>query len=235
MGISQSAGRALAGCSRRRRALAEFSACGLSRCACRRSSGPITYGLVTWLTAGNHRIAILSTGAVLRRRAASCCGAVDVERGTAAALSRGLNAAGRTPVGGKIVRSFDFVAAPVPEATPRIVRTPESSTSLEEHIHEGAGTRQAGRRLQRQGARQVRRQRRRHRQRQDEHEPLRRDRRRGSGAAAREGRRHRGHRRVVRRHAVPGNAAHRDGDRRRPRDPGRDAPTNCSRWRWPSC
>jgi len=24
--------------------------------------GPITYGLVTWLTAGNHRLAILSTG-----------------------------------------------------------------------------------------------------------------------------------------------------------------------------
>ena len=37
-----------------------------------------------------------------------------------------------------------------------------------------------------------------------------------------EGRRHRGHRRVLRRHAVPGDAAHRDGDRRRPRHPGRD-------------
>ena len=24
--------------------------------------GPITYGLVTWLTSGNHRLAILSTG-----------------------------------------------------------------------------------------------------------------------------------------------------------------------------
>ena len=46
--------------------------------------GPVTYGLVTWLTAGNHRIAILSTGLfflagmlVLRR--------VDVARGSAAA------------------------------------------------------------------------------------------------------------------------------------------------------
>ena len=50
-----------------------------------------------------------------------------------------------------------------------------------------------------------------------------------------EGRRHRGDRRLLRRHAVPGNAAHRDGDRRRPRDPGRDRPTSCSRSPSPSC
>ena len=76
---------------------------------------------------------------------------------------------------------------------------------------------------------------RRHRQRQDEHEPLRRDRRRRGGAPEGEGRGHRDRRRVLRRHAVPGNAAHGDGHRRRPRHPGRDAPTNCSRWPWPSC
>ena len=34
--------------------------------------------------------------------------------------------------------------------------------------------------------------------------------------------------------AVPGDAAHRDGHRRRPRHPGRDRPS-CSRSRWPSC
>ena len=67
-----------------------------------------------------------------------------------------------------------------------------------------------------------RRHRRRHRQRQDEHEPVRRDRRRRGGAPEGEGRRHRGHRRVLRRHAVPGDPAHRHGHRRRPRHPGRD-------------
>ena len=35
--------------------------------------------------------------------------------------------------------------------------------------------------------------------------------------------------------AVPGDPAHRDGHRRRPRHPGRDRPTSCSRWPWPSC
>ena len=36
-------------------------------------------------------------------------------------------------------------------------------------------------------------------------------------------------------HAVPGNAAHGDGHRRRPRHPGRDRPRSCSRWPSPSC
>ena len=35
--------------------------------------------------------------------------------------------------------------------------------------------------------------------------------------------------------AVPGNPAHRDGHRRRPRHPGRDHAKSCSRWPWPSC
>ncbi len=84
MGSSQSAGRALAGLFAPADRLAEFY--GLWTFAVRLSAiiGPITYGLVTLLTGGNHRLAILSTGAffllglvVLRR--------VDVARGTAAA------------------------------------------------------------------------------------------------------------------------------------------------------
>ena len=39
----------------------------------------------------------------------------------------------------------------------------------------------------------------------------------------------------LRRHAVPGDAAHRDGDRRRPRASWSRPPTSCSRWPWPSC
>lgn len=84
MGSSQSAGRALAGLFAPADRLAEFY--GLWTFAVRLSAiiGPITYGLVTLLTGGNHRLAILSTGAffllglmVLRR--------VDVARGTTAA------------------------------------------------------------------------------------------------------------------------------------------------------
>ena len=83
MGSSQSAGRAMAALFAPAERLAEFF--GLWTFAVRLSAiiGPITYGLVTWLTAGNHRIAILSTGAffaiglvVLRR--------VNVARGMAA-------------------------------------------------------------------------------------------------------------------------------------------------------
>ena len=62
MGSSQSAGRALAGLFTPAERLAEFF--GLWTFATRLSGivGPITYGLVTVLTAGNHRIAILTTG-----------------------------------------------------------------------------------------------------------------------------------------------------------------------------
>jgi MFS transporter, UMF1 family len=87
MGSSQSAGRALAGLFAPAERLAEFF--GLWAFAVRLSAivGPLTYGLVTLVTSGNHRLAILSTGlffvfgwGLLRR--------VDVARGTAAA--RGL-------------------------------------------------------------------------------------------------------------------------------------------------
>ncbi len=62
MGSSQSAGRALAGALAPVRRRAEFF--GLWTFAIRLSAiiGPLTYGLVTLLTAGNHRIAIASTG-----------------------------------------------------------------------------------------------------------------------------------------------------------------------------
>jgi UMF1 family MFS transporter len=62
MGSSQSAGRAMAGLLAPAHRRAEFY--GLWTFAIRLSAilGPVTYGLVTWLTAGNHRLAILSTG-----------------------------------------------------------------------------------------------------------------------------------------------------------------------------
>lgn len=62
MGSSQSCGRALAGALAPHDRLAEFF--GLWTFATRLAAiiGPLTYGAVTVLTAGNHRLAILSTG-----------------------------------------------------------------------------------------------------------------------------------------------------------------------------
>ena len=85
MGSSQSAGRALAGLLAPPARLAEFF--GLWTFATRLAAivGPVTYGLVTWVTAGNHRIAIVSTalffvlGLILLRP-------VDVARGAREAL-----------------------------------------------------------------------------------------------------------------------------------------------------
>lgn len=85
MGSSQSCGRALAGALAPHDRLAEFF--GLWTFATRLAAiiGPLTYGAVTVMTAGNHRLAILSTGvffvvgyALLRR--------VDMTRGMARAL-----------------------------------------------------------------------------------------------------------------------------------------------------
>lgn len=85
MGSSQSAGRALVGLFAPSAQLAEFF--GLWTFATRLASivGPLTYGLITWGTGGNQRLAIASTavlffiGWVLLQR-------VDVERGRLAAL-----------------------------------------------------------------------------------------------------------------------------------------------------
>lgn len=62
MGSSQSAGRAMAGLLAPAAQSAEFF--GLWAFATRLAAiiGPITYGLVTWLTSGNHRLGILVTG-----------------------------------------------------------------------------------------------------------------------------------------------------------------------------
>ena len=88
MGSSQSAGRAMAGAFAPEARLAEFF--GLWTFAVRLAAivGPMTYGLVTLATGGNHRAAILSTGlffvaglALLAR--------VDVGRGVAAARAAG--------------------------------------------------------------------------------------------------------------------------------------------------
>jgi len=85
MGSSQSCGRAMAGTLIPAARLAEFF--GLWTFAVRLAAiiGPITYGLVTWLTDNNHRLAILATGsffviglALLRR--------IDMRRGTALGL-----------------------------------------------------------------------------------------------------------------------------------------------------
>lgn len=62
MGSSQSAGRAMAGLLAPREQAAGFF--GLWAVATRLAAiiGPITYGLVIWLTDGNHRLGILATG-----------------------------------------------------------------------------------------------------------------------------------------------------------------------------
>ena len=84
MGSSQSAGRAMAGAFAPAAQRAEFY--GLWAFATRLAGivGPLTYGAVTWATAGNHRLAIACTGVffvagwwLLRR--------VDVARGEASA------------------------------------------------------------------------------------------------------------------------------------------------------
>jgi UMF1 family MFS transporter len=88
MGSSQSAGRALAGAFAPESRLAEFF--GLWTLAVRLAAiiGPMTYGLVTLLTAGNHRLAILSTGAFFVF-GLLLLAKVDVGRGIAAARAAG--------------------------------------------------------------------------------------------------------------------------------------------------
>jgi MFS transporter, UMF1 family len=85
MGSSQAAGRAIVGYVAPPARLAEFF--GLWGLAVKAASivGPLTYGAVTWLFAGNHRLAIFATGLYFVVGLALLRG-IDVERGRRQAL-----------------------------------------------------------------------------------------------------------------------------------------------------
>jgi len=85
MGSSQSAGRALVGLFAPSHRLAEFY--GLWNAAVWLSAilGPVTYGLVTWVTDNNHRLAMMITGLYFVA-GLLVLALVDVERGRRAAL-----------------------------------------------------------------------------------------------------------------------------------------------------
>ena len=80
LGASQSAGRALVGYMSPPDRLAEFF--GLWGLAVKLSSilGPITYGLVSWMSGGDHRLAILVTGSYFVIGLALLAG-IDAQRG----------------------------------------------------------------------------------------------------------------------------------------------------------
>ena len=86
MGSSQAAGRAIVGYLAPPARLAEFF--GLWGLAVKAASivGPLTYGAVTWLFAGNHRLAIFATGVYFVVGLALLAG-IDVERGRRHALA----------------------------------------------------------------------------------------------------------------------------------------------------
>lgn len=86
LGASQSAGRALVGLLAPADRHGEFF--GLWGLAVKLSAilGPLTYGAVSWLTAGDHRLAILVTGGYFVIGLAILAG-VDAERGRRAALA----------------------------------------------------------------------------------------------------------------------------------------------------
>jgi UMF1 family MFS transporter len=86
MGASQSAGRALVGYLSPEARRAEFF--GLWGLAVKLSSilGPLTYGLVSWVSGGDHRLAMLVTAGFFLAGLAILWG-VDAERGRAAALA----------------------------------------------------------------------------------------------------------------------------------------------------
>ncbi|MGH8641343.1 MAG: MFS transporter, partial [Burkholderiales bacterium] len=88
LGSSQSAGRALIGYLSPPARTAEFF--GLWGLAVKLSAilGPVTYGLVTWVTHGNHRLAMLMTG-VFFVIGAAILATLDVARGRRAALATG--------------------------------------------------------------------------------------------------------------------------------------------------
>jgi UMF1 family MFS transporter len=85
MGSAQAAGRAVVGYLTPRAREAEFF--GLWGLAVKAASifGPLTYGVVTWMFEGNHRLGILSVGAYFVVGLVLLVG-IDVERGRRAAL-----------------------------------------------------------------------------------------------------------------------------------------------------
>jgi len=62
MGTSQSAGRAMVGALAPPRRLAEFFSLWTFAIQLAAVVGPLFYGLVTWMSEGNHRLALLFTG-----------------------------------------------------------------------------------------------------------------------------------------------------------------------------
>jgi UMF1 family MFS transporter len=88
MGSSQAAGRAIVGYLSPRAREAEFF--GLWGLAVKAASifGPLTYGAVTWIFHGDHRLGILAVGAYFVVGLALLAG-LDVERGRRAAISPG--------------------------------------------------------------------------------------------------------------------------------------------------
>jgi UMF1 family MFS transporter len=86
MGSSQAAGRAVVGYLAPPARLAEFF--GLWGLAVKAASifGPLTYGAVTWIFAGNHRLGIFATGVYFVTGLVLLLG-IDVERGRRAALA----------------------------------------------------------------------------------------------------------------------------------------------------
>jgi UMF1 family MFS transporter len=89
LGSSQSAGRALVDYLSPSGRSAEFF--GLWGLAVKLSSilGPVTYGLVTWISGGDHRLAILITGVYFVIGIAIAAG-LNTARGRAAALAPNL-------------------------------------------------------------------------------------------------------------------------------------------------
>src|SRR4029079_10887361 len=85
MGSSQAAGRAIVGYLSPPARTAEFF--GLWGLAVKAASifGPLTYGAVTWIFEGNHRLGILAVGAYFVIGLA-LLGGLDIERGRRAAL-----------------------------------------------------------------------------------------------------------------------------------------------------
>jgi UMF1 family MFS transporter len=86
MGTSQSAGRAMVGAFAPPERLAEFFALWTFAVQLAAVVGPLTYGLVTWLTMGNHRLAILVTG-VFFVGGLLLLARVDMKRGAARRLT----------------------------------------------------------------------------------------------------------------------------------------------------